>query len=242
MTDQNTDPAQGADTPAPDTTTENADANSTPASDNQDGGVSLELPTGDAAPEPGEGGETEAPAVPEGYLKVPGDDATDEDRAAFRAAIGVPEKAEAYFEGLELPEGYTPPAYLAEAALAADIPVASLQAILKADAENTASYMADLEAAAKKERQDNADALKKDWGKDTAKNITVTNRAVQKFAPDDFTQFMEQTGLSQDARFIKFVHNMVQGTVGESAFVDGDGGNPKSGQSDAQRKYPYMNP
>lgn len=238
MTDQNTDPAQGVDTPAPDTTTENTNANSTPASDDQNGGVSLELPEGDAAPEQGEGGETETPAVPEGYFKVPGDDATDEDRAAFRAAIGVPEKAEAYFEGLDLPEGYTPPAYLAEAALAADIPVAGLQAILKADAENTASYMAELEAAAKKEQQETAAALKKEWGKDAAQNITLANRVVQKYAPEGFGEFMQKTGLHQDARFIKFAHALA-GAVGESAFVDGDKGKHQGREKDtAEVLYP----
>lgn len=225
MTDQTTDPGQGADTPAPDTTTENTDANNTPASDDQNGGVSLELPEGDApAADGGEGGDTEAPAIPEGYFKVPGEDATDEDRAAYRAAIGVPETAEGYLEGLDLPEGYTPPAYLAEAALEVDIPAAALQHILKKDAENTASYMAELEAAAAKEQKDNAAALKKEWGPDAPKNITISDRAFKKFAPEGFGEFMKKTGLHQDARFIKFVHNMVQGTVGESAFVDGDGG------------------
>jgi hypothetical protein len=48
-------------------------------------------------------------AVPasEGLVKVPGEEATDEERAAFRKALGVPDAAEAYAlpEGLELPEG-----------------------------------------------------------------------------------------------------------------------------------------
>ncbi|MDG4721592.1 hypothetical protein [Thalassospira aquimaris] len=214
MTDPNIDPGQGAPAPAPEGN--EADAPNTPASDDQDGGVSLELPEGN---EPG----SEATAIPEGYFKVPGDDASDDDRAAFRAAIGVPETAEGYLEGLDLPEGYTPPAYLAEAALAAGIPVSGLQSILKADAENTASYMAELEAAAAKEQQDTAAALKKEWGKDAAQNITLANRVVQKYAPEGFGEFMKKTGLHQDARFIKFAHALA-GAVGESAFVDGDGG------------------
>tara|TARA_Y100000114_G_scaffold89229_1_gene82752 strand:+ start:802 stop:1533 length:732 start_codon:yes stop_codon:yes gene_type:complete len=237
MTDQTTDPGQGADTPAPDTTTENADANNTPASYDQNGGVSLKLPEGDApATDGGEG--NEAPAIPEGYFKVPGDDATDDDRAAYRAAIGVPETAEGYLEGLDLPEGYTPPAYLAEAALAADIPVSALQSILKADAENTAIYMAELEAAAKKEQQDTAAALKKEWGKDAAQNITLANRVVQKYAPEGFGEFMKKTGLHQDARFIKFAHALA-GAVGESAFVDGGNGKPQGREKDtAEVLYP----
>ncbi|MFV1850120.1 MAG: hypothetical protein ACMZ66_05370 [Thalassospira sp.] len=229
MTDPNIDPGQGTDTPAPEGN--EADAPNTSASDDQDGGVSLELPEGNEL-----GGE--APEIPEGYFKVPGDDASDDDRAAFRAAIGVPETAEGYLEGIDLPEGYTPPAYLAEAALAADIPVSALQSILKADAENTASYMAELEAAAAKEQKDTAAALKKEWGKDAAQNITLANRVVQKYAPEGFGEFMKKTGLHQDARFIKFAHALA-GAVGESAFVDGGNGKPQGREKDtAEVLYP----
>ena len=40
-----------------------------------------------------------------GLLRVPGKDASEEDVAAFRAALGVPEKPEDYNEGLELENG-----------------------------------------------------------------------------------------------------------------------------------------
>lgn len=39
------------------------------------------------------------------FIRKPGKDATDEERAAFAKAMGVPEKPEAYVENLTLPEG-----------------------------------------------------------------------------------------------------------------------------------------
>ena len=221
MTDQNTDPAAGA-APAPDVTT--TTENTATAAPEQDGGLSLSLPEGEAVPaaDPAkpEGG---APAIPEGHVKVPGEGATEAEVAAYRAALGVPEKAEGYLEGFDVPEGYQVPAFLMEAALEADIPTAALHKILQKDAEANAKAFQEFKAAAEKERADTAAALKKEWGKDAAAKITLANRAVKAFAPEGFGEFMKKHGLDQDARFIKFAHN-VAGAVGESAFVDGDGG------------------
>ena len=236
MTEPNTDPAAGG-TPAPDTTT--TTENTATAAPEQDGGLSLSLPEGDAAPaaDPAKPG-GDAPAIPEGYFKVPGEGATEAEVAAYRTALGIPETAEGYLEGFEAPEGYQVPAFLMEAALEADIPTAALHKILQKDAEANAKAFADFKAAAEKERADTAAALKKEWGKDAPANITLANRVVQQFAPEGFGEFMKQHGLDQDARFIKFAHALA-GAVGESAFVDGDGGKTKGREKDtAEVLYP----
>jgi hypothetical protein len=49
--------------------------------------------------------EMEAKFSQGGLIKIPGEDASDEEKAAFRKAMGVPEETEGYIESLELPEG-----------------------------------------------------------------------------------------------------------------------------------------
>ncbi|WP_417834752.1 hypothetical protein [Thalassospira xiamenensis] len=223
MTDQNTDPAAGA-APAPDATT--TTENTATAAPEQDGGLSLSLPEGDAAPaaDPAKP-EGEAPAIPEGYVKVPGEGATEAEVAAYRAALGVPETAEGYLEGFEVPEGYQPPAFLAEAALKAGVPKSAIQELLKADAEANEKAYADLKAAAEEELNDASAAFKTKYGKETAEALTKGQRFINEAGKKvpGLAELLKKTGLTQHGVFLDFAVEAGK-LLGESAFVDGDGG------------------
>lgn len=117
-------------------------------------------------------------------IKVPGKDASPEDVAKFRKAIGVPEKAEEYkFEiGREPTEAdKAMQANLAKIALENGIPAPAMTALSKA--------VTDLAKAAKDEenrvavaaREANEAALRKEWGADYDANKALASRAVQAF-------------------------------------------------------------
>ncbi|WP_417733121.1 hypothetical protein [Rosistilla oblonga] len=256
MTDQITDAgAAGAEAPAtPETTT----ATQAAASDDQSGGISLQLPddgtdAGNAGAAPGaDGAESTAdpakPEIPEGYVKVPGKDANDEEVAAYRTAIGVPETAEAYGEGLAdtlkgiegLPEEFAPAPWLAEMAHAEGLSVAAYQKIVKNDAESTAAYLKELKTAAEAERKESAKALKTKFGDTTAEKMTKGQRALNELGKqvDGFGDFMAKHGLDQHPKFIEFA--MVLGErLGESAFADASGGKSQGRERDtAEVLYP----
>tara|TARA_R110000796_G_scaffold117736_1_gene230774 strand:- start:16279 stop:17148 length:870 start_codon:yes stop_codon:yes gene_type:complete len=252
MTDQAIDAGAAADAsaaPAEQTTTTETN---TAATDDQGGGISLKLPEdggegegagNDAAPADkagkgaadgaGEGeGTDEAPTIPEGYFKLPGEDASDEDVAAYRAAMGVPENPDGYgdvadiVKGIEgVPEHYAPAPWLAELAHAKNIPVETYQELVRKDAEGVASYMAEVTKAAEAERKETAKSLKAKYGDKTAEKMTLGQRALNHFGKDveGFGDFMAKHGLDQHPKFIEFA--MVLGEqFGESAFVDGAGG------------------
>ena len=242
MTDQVTDAGAGQESaPAPETTTTE---NNTAASDDQGGGISLKLPEdggdtptpegGEAQPADGgeaQGGE-EAPTIPEGYFKLPGEDASDEDRAAFRAAMGVPETPDGYgddaeiIKGIEgLPEGYGPSEWIRELAHSQDMPQAAYEALVKREAEGVAQYMADATKAAEAERKEAAKGLKAKYGDKTAEKMTLGQRALNELGKDveGFGEFMAKNGLDQHPKFIEFAIRLGE-QFGESSFVDGAGG------------------
>lgn len=255
MTDQAIDAGAGQEAaPAPETTETETN---TAASDDQGGGISLKLPDdgGDApAPEAGEGqpdeggdGGEEAPAIPEGYFKLPGEDATDEERAAFRAAIGVPETADGYgdaaemIKGIEgLPDGYEPTPWLKELAHSQDLPQSAYEALVKREAEGVAQYMAETTKAAEAERKEAAKGLKAKYGDKTAEKMTLGQRALNELGKDveGFGEFMARNGLDQHPKFIEFAIRLGE-QFGESAFVDGDGGKTQGREKDtAEVLYP----
>lgn len=249
MTDQATDAGAAADgSAAPAEQTPTTETN-TAATDDQGGGISLKLPEGgdetgnNAAPadEAGKGaadvsgegeGTDEAPAIPEGYFKLPGEDASDEDRAAFRAAMGVPETPDGYGDvaeitkGIEgLPDEYTPAPWLAEFAHSKNISAEAYQELVRKDAEGVAQYLAETKRALAAERLERAKELKAKHGEKTLEKMTVGDRAMKDAYKkvEGLEELFARNGLNQEPAFIEFA--MVLGEqFGESAFVDGAGG------------------
>lgn len=112
------------------------------------------------------------------YLKPLGDAPTDEELAAYRAAIGVPEKPEGYME--KLPDGLVVgdddkpfvDVFLSEMH-AANAPPGLTNAALKAYygiVEEQAAAQAEAETAAKNE---SIEALREEWGTDYKRNTNI---------------------------------------------------------------------
>ncbi|MFK4647216.1 hypothetical protein ABIF96_005790 [Bradyrhizobium ottawaense] len=117
-------------------------------------------------------------------IRVPGKDATAEDRAKFNKAIGVPEKAEDYkFDlGREPTEADKAiQAKIAAVALEHGVPANAMAGISKAVAEMAQAAKDEENRVAVAAREANEAALRKEWGADYEANKTLASRAVQAF-------------------------------------------------------------
>lgn len=118
-------------------------------------------------------------------IRVPGKDASAEDRAKFNKAIGVPDKAEDYkFElGREPTEADKAiQGNLAKIAFENGIPAQAMTAMSKAVAELANAAKAEENRVAVAAREANEAQLRKEWGADYDANKTLASRAVQAFA------------------------------------------------------------
>lgn len=117
-------------------------------------------------------------------IRVPGKDATAEDRAKFNKAIGVPESAEGYtFDlGREATEADKAiQVNLAKVAFENGVPATAMSALTKAVAELAGAQKAEENRVAVAARAANEAALRKEWGADYEANKTLATRAVQAF-------------------------------------------------------------
>lgn len=115
-----------------------------------------------------------------GKLTVPGENATPEEVAAYRAAIGVPDKPEGY--EFALPEGVTEDMLdqdligpLREQALAAGVPAAGFKALAEGVVKNQLEEL----AAYERGENDDRDAKLREWGKDKDQKLADVNAAAR---------------------------------------------------------------
>jgi hypothetical protein len=117
-------------------------------------------------------------------IRVPGKDATAEDKAKFYKAIGVPEKAEDYkFDlGREPTEADKAiQSKIAAVALEHGVPATAMAGISKAVAEMAQAAKDEENRVAVAAREANEASLRKEWGSDFDANKTLASRAVQAF-------------------------------------------------------------
>lgn len=117
-------------------------------------------------------------------IKVPGKDASAEDRAKFNKAIGVPETAEGYkFElGREPTEADKAiQGKIAAAAFEHGVPATALAGITKVVTELATAAKAEENRVAVEARAASEAALRREWGADYEANKTLASRAVQAF-------------------------------------------------------------
>lgn len=133
-------------------------------------------------------------------IKVPGKDATPEDRAKFNKAIGVPETVEGYKFDIGREPTDADKAIqgnLAKIALDNGIPATAMTALSKAVTELATAAKAEENRVAVAAREANEAALRKEWGADYERNKTLASRAVQAFGEvkshPEVIEFFEKT-------------------------------------------------
>jgi hypothetical protein len=148
----------------------------------------------------------------EGAIFKPGEDATEEDKTAFRTALGVPETAEGYKfsagEGVEHSKDMT--TWFAQEALKAGLTAEQADSVVQswdglAKAQNEANVKA-VEAA----KSEATDTLKKEWGADYDKNVEFTRRGFDHFlGVDEETKgFLDKGGKGNHPLLIKLFHKV----------------------------------
>lgn len=86
---------------------------------------------------------------------------------------------------------------------------------------------------AAKEVEQHYDDIQKEWGGLTDRNIALVQRCVGEFGGEEFRQFLDETNLGNDPRFLKFVHAMGSPMV-EKNLVQGANLGMKSTEAKAE--------
>lgn len=171
----------------------------------------------------------------EGLLKVPGEDATDEDRNAFYSKMGRPEAPEGYELGQ--PEGW-PENVPYSAELEADFRTAAHEGGMSSkDAATAYNWFTKSAVEAHKEEiqvekaaMDTAiNELKDEWKGDTFKvNTELAHRAFGKYAGEGGNEFIENTmvegiALGNHPTFLKMFAEIGKTISDDNAFTERSG-------------------
>ena len=197
-------------------------------------------------------------------LYVPATDAKDEDRVAFRAKLnevrGVPATVDKY----DLPidknaEGYTPELEQSIRSLfhKAELDNAQAKALLEgfkemggtlapAQSEKIKGQVIEAYVAEEKKRQEEevgkaAEELKKKWGADYDKNVTVMRRAVdniEKQVPG-FKKFADESGLGNNPYMLE-VFSFIGKVISEDVFIRGERRPEDDNKPKGEFNYPSM--
>lgn len=173
-------------------------------------------------------------------VAVPGKDAKPEDWERFWDAAGRPKDANGYqierpkdlpmgyvyndamvneFKDIAHKAGYTP----AQVQVGHDFLVAKGLEMFNAQAAQVA-----------REREAGMAMLRKDWGPGFDQKASLALSAVEQFGGEPLKQWFNQTGLGDDAQFIRLFH-AIGSALGESKFVAGDGSSaPPTGKAGAK--------
>lgn len=133
-----------------------------------------------------------------GRIKVPGEKATDEEKAAFRKAIGAKDKAEEYKAAL--PEGYemgeVQTALLGamqQAAASEGVPAGAFEQFTKTYFEFEKAVAEKVAEEVDQYRRDTELALKQEYGKDYEKYTRAAKSFIDKLGIPEFTNFLEDS-------------------------------------------------
>lgn len=174
-------------------------------------------------------------------IKVPGKDASDEDWAKFRAAIGVPAKAEDY--KFALPEGReaseTDTAFqqtMAQIFHETGVPAATAEKLNARWNEMQVAMEAEAERVAVSKREEAASALKRELGADYEPHLKVAERAARVFGGEEFLNLVNdvtyQGGKLGDHPLFLKVFGAIGRRMGEAQFIGAVGSEDKQSLRD----------
>ena len=149
--------------------------------------------------------------------KIPGDDATPEQRQTFWGPLGTPATADGYKieKPSDLPEGMgwneEKLKVAAELAHSVNMPQNMFEAMVKLDTQNKIDELADRDTAAAAVVEENRGILKKLWGGAFDQKVLGSGLAVKAFASDDLYARMEAAGLNSDPLFLEYNNEIAKG-------------------------------
>lgn len=169
-------------------------------------------------------------------IKLPGENATEEEWGKFYDRLGRPESAESYGLSKELPEGleFSEEMY---AGFTKEIYEAGLS---KKQAEKIYTWYNDMsakvakdidarvQASYKKSVDDAVASLKKEWGTDYQQNLDSAVAMANKFLSPATKQYLNATKLGNNPLLIKDFYNLSRQVSGAQMRGDGPSGNISS--------------
>lgn len=163
-------------------------------------------------------------------VRIPGADATEEDRVEFYKKLGRPEDADGY--NIDLPQELKDKGLSIDATRSAKFKEAALKANLTTEQADFLFNMYTAEEAtnmlgAKTNLQDQAaktiDNLKGKWRSDYNDNINLINANLDKFFPKEVQETLKSKGMFADQSFIESMLGLTKKVSGSNIFIDGNG-------------------
>jgi hypothetical protein len=150
-----------------------------------------------------------------GRVKIPGEQATDDERNAFHKALGRPDKSEDYKITLPAaPEGVTRDDSLLQKFLpvfhAAGLSNAQAERLAHAYAEHQMAEAATRQTQAGVMRQENLAELEKTWGADFKRQMALGDKALQQWGDDDLRDLFTDETVKTNPAFRKFLAKIGQ--------------------------------
>jgi len=159
----------------------------------------------------------------EGKVIVPNKDASDEEKANFYKAIGVPESSDAYsIEKVDIPPetGYSGEIMPEYKKVFHDLKLTQVQAntLFKAHMAMEKAKFDAMQAEQTKQRDAAKDALKTEWKGDFDKNANIANKALRAYTDQDTFASLKKKypGLTSDPDVVKMFHKIGKETLDDS--------------------------
>jgi hypothetical protein len=174
------------------------------------------------------------------------ENATDEDKAAFRAALGVPESPDKYeFERPTMPDGipYNEPLeqWFRNEAHKAGISGEAAKSLYNGFNNFSLAFLQSLEQQRTATLDAGMKALKEEWGGKFDEKVAIV-KEVQKaigLADPGMKEILSERNLENDPRLIKWLLNIAPSYLSDSAPLGRPGGGGATGDLDEQAKAFY---
>lgn len=159
-------------------------------------------------------------------IAIPGKHASDQDWANVYKKLGLPEKLDEY--GVNFKEGVT----IDQEFTNAFRETAHKLGILPRQAQALADWFSDVNTSAEtkyleeiKGSQTKAlDGLKQEWGNAYDANLSRAQQVIKNFGSPELLQHLEESGLGNDTKLIKFLSGIGSKLYKESPIVQGESG------------------
>ena len=143
----------------------------------------------------------------EGVVHYPGENGKPEEWAAYRKAIGVPEKPDGY--AVKLPEGVTvhQETFDAYRAKAYEIGLTPKQAeaLVQYDIERASLGQRRMHEASVKQQQEGEKALRTAWGPKYDQHMALIQRFVEEYGGEELIQELELKGTANSPKLLQFL-------------------------------------
>jgi hypothetical protein len=156
---------------------------------------------------------------------------------AYYEKLGRPKTADEYAVNIKVPEGM-PWSKAAEKNILGKLHAQGLtqkqaEGVINGYLEEAARGNLMIEQVKNQTRQEAEATMKQEWGGLMDTNTALVQRSVAEFGGDEFRQYLDDTGLGNDPRFMRFVHAMAQPML-EDGLIRGEGLGMKRSEAQAE--------